>query len=86
MTLGRLLNVAQLFARQIPNRVARPSRRAAGSRSGKKPHHTRTLSRDQSKGAICEPNVFLQFEPARRSLLSLRDPTGAAHAVGPPEV
>jgi len=27
----------------------------------------------------------LQNDPARRGLLSLRDPTGAAHAVGPPD-
>ena len=44
------------------------------------------LHRDRHIGAICEMKDYGPFDSAWRGLLSLRDPTGAAHAVGPPGV
>ena len=66
--------------------------RGAGSRSDKKPHHTRTFFPDPPRIETCGMNVGRRIEPARRGLLSLRDPSGPtyrsvpSHADGPPNL
>ena len=44
------------------------------------------LHRNGQTRALCQTTGFPSVEPAWRGFLSLRDPTGATHAVGPPEI
>src|SRR5437868_5599216 len=73
------------FSRRNYDRVAPPSRLGRRGREATRGYIICVnLSQDRLNGENWDRAFFRTVDQARRGLLSLRDPAGAAHAAGPP--